>query len=712
MNSRSSDPTGFDDMVTHALNALTSIAALHGNRISTDYHQELLQFPDEFRERFALICSKHNLRAKWTKIKRWKNHQIGLPAIGFTTDHRCFIVGSAAPNEDTAELTFKVLWPGGQVEGVSIEELDEISGGQILLIAPSIEVSQSSKKYDLTWFLPTLFKYKRAIIEVVVLTIAINILGLVLPLFFQAITDKVVASQAPQTLLVLTIAVVVVSIFDVTLGAIRSIASGILGGKLDIEFGARLFRHLISLPQQYFQQNSVGESIARLKELETIRAFLTSSVLMAVLDFAFSFVFLVVMWSYSKTLTLVVLATLPIYVVITIAIMPELTRRLEEKFRLSAKSQSFLVECVSGASTVKTLALENVFAGRWERLLPNYIASTIRVTNITAVGAALIQLITKLTTIAIIYVGVSEVIGGSMSLGALIAFNMLAGQITGPILRISQLWSELQQVGVSVRRLGDILDVSPEKSQAGTVLKRASGQLDMEAVTYSYPGANRAAVRAISVSIKPGEVVGVIGPSGSGKSTFAKLALRLLVPTHGRIRLDGFDIATIDNSSLRNRIAYVFPETRLFSMSIANNIAIGRPGMSFEEIVEVSKRANAHDFILQLPAGYETILAEQNGGLSTGQAQRIAIARALASNPSVLMLDEATNALDSESEQAIQRSLELIKASCTVIVIAHRPSSLNGVSRILCFDDGMLVEDGSVDQLRANPKSVYSRLFE
>jgi len=475
--------------------------------------------------------------------------------------------------------------------------------------------------------------------------------------------------------------------------------------------GAQLFRHLLALPLAYFEARRVGDTVARVRELEHIRQFLTSSSVTVVLDVVFIAVFLAVMWLYSSMLTLVVMASLPLYAILSIAITPTIRTRLNEKFNRGAENQSFLVEAVGGIQTVKALAVEPPLQRRWDEQLAGYVQASFRATSLITIAGQLATFIQKTTTIAVMWVGAYQVIDGALSIGELIAFNMLAGQVTGPLLRMVNLWQEFQQVGISIQRLGDVLNTRPEPaySPARTTLPRIAGQITFDDVTFRYRPDGRPVLQQVSFSLQPGQVIGMVGRSGSGKSTIAKLMQRLYVPERGRVLVDGVDLAQVDPAWLRRQVGVVLQENFLFNRSVRDNIALTDPGLSMDRVMHAAKLAGAHEFILELPDGYDTIVGEHGCALSGGQRQRIAIARALVANPRILIFDEATSALDYESEAIIQQNMAQICKGRTVIVIAHRLSTVRPAHRIYVLDKGQIFEDGTHDDL-VKRNGMYARL--
>ncbi len=562
-------------------------------------------------------------------------------------------------------------------------------------------MSDLSRRFDITWFLGAIHKYRHLLGEVLVASFFLQLLALVSPLFFQVVIDKVLVHRSMSTLDVLVIGLLGISIFEAILGTLRTYLFAHTTNRIDVELGARLFRHLLALPIAYFQARRVGDSVARVRELENIRQFLTSSALTLVIDLFFTFVFIAVMFYYAPLLTFVVLGAFPIYIAISVGATPAFRRRLDEKFRRGAENQAFLVESVTGVEMQR----------RWEEQLAGYVAASFRVISLNNTASQAVQLVNKVTVVLILYFGAKLVIEGNLSVGELVAFNMLASRVSAPVLRLAQMWQDFHQARLSVARLGDILNTMPEPSfsPGRAALPAIRGQVTFEHVTFRYRVDASEILHDVSFSVSPGQVVGIVGSSGSGKSTLAKLVQRLYVPESGRVLVDGVDLTMVDLAWLRRQIGVVLQENVLFNCSVAENIALADPAVPMERIIAAAKLAGAHDFILELTEGYDTIIGERGSSLSGGQRQRIAIARALMSNPRILIFDEATSALDYESERAIQENMKEISTGRTVFIIAHRLSTVRHADRIITIERGRIVEDGSHDQLiRSNGR--YAKL--
>jgi subfamily B ATP-binding cassette protein HlyB/CyaB len=592
--------------------------------------------------------------------------------------------------------------PGRAVEKVDRAALDAMWDGSLVLITTRESRGATGKRFDLTWFIPQMVRYRRLIGEVLLITFVLNLLGLAAPLLFQNVIDKVLAHNALSTLNVLAFGFVAISLWETMFGWIRSRLYSETSQKIDVELGARLFRHLLALPLSYFEKRRVGDTVTRVRQLETVREFLTTASLTVLVDPLFTIVFMIAMVIYSPPLFAIVAVSLVGYVAVSLFVTRPLRARIEEKFERGAASNALLVESVTGIQTVKASAVEPQWQDRWERQLAAYSASALRVTNLGTTGSQAVELISKLSFAAILFFGARSVIAGTLTVGGLVAFNMFAQRVSGPVIRMAQLWQDFQQVRISVERLGDILNHPAEpQSPSKLDMPPMKGAVTFEKVRFRYAPDQPPAVEEVSLSIAPGQSIGIVGSSGSGKSTLTKLLQKLYIAESGRVLVDGIDVAQLDPTWLRRQIGVVLQENILFNRSIRENIALVSPAMPFERVMKAARLAGAHEFILQQPQGYDTPIVERGVNLSGGQRQRIAIARALVTDPRILILDEATSALDAESEEIIRRNLKAISKGRTVLVIAHRLSAVRDCDRIIAIEKGRIVESGSHNELIA-----------
>ena len=584
--------------------------------------------------------------------------------------------------------------------------------GELILVTSRAALSGALAKFDFTWFIPSLVKHRKLLGEVLLISFMLQLFALVSPLFFQVVMDKVLVHKGVTTLDVLIIGLVIVVVFESVLNGLRSYVFSHTTSRIDVELGAKLFRHLVALPLAYFQARRVGDSIARVRELENIRSFLTGNALTVLLDVVFSIVFIAVMMMYSVPLTLIVLVSLPLYFALSLGVVPLLRQRLDVKFARGAENQAMLVETVTGIQTVKATALEPAFSRRWDSQLASYVSASFKTQNLASVANEGINLTAKLVNAATLWYGAHLVMDNQLTVGQFVAFNMFAQRVAQPIMRMAQLWTEFQQTGISVARLGDILNTRTEVAPTSSAqLPTLKGRITLDQLTFRYRPEAAPVLNGISLDIQAGEVIGIVGRSGSGKSTLTKLVQRLYSPEGGRLLVDGMDIGLVDAAQLRRQVGVVLQENLLFNRSVRENIAITDPAAPIEAVMRVARLAGAHDFISELAEGYDTIVGEQGSTLSGGQRQRVAIARALFTNPRILILDEATSALDYESEAIIQRNMAQICQGRTVLIIAHRLSAVRHAHRIVVMDKGRIVESGPHETLVRQPKGLYAYLW-
>jgi ATP-binding cassette subfamily B protein len=600
------------------------------------------------------------------------------------------------------------LDPMQSAKSIHRSEVEPYWGNELWLV----ETIQKQERFNLSWFLPAVWKYRTLLIEVLVASLTLQILGLATPLITQVVIDRVMVQGSLPTLDVMAIAMLGVAIFECVLGILRLFIFTHTARRLDLSLSAQLFRHLMRLPLAYFESRRVGDTVARVQELENIRQFLTGTALTVVLDSIFAVVYLALMFFYSIPLTGVALAVLPLYAALTLTTTPVLRNWLNETFNRSADSQSFLVETVTGIHSVKAHAAEKPSRDRWEGLFARYIRTSFKASTTSNISNNLGDFLTNFSYLLILWVGAHLVIKQNLTVGQLVAFQMLSGRVTGPLLRLVQLWQNLQQVLLSVDRIGDILNVAPEAEPgSGLVLPPLHGQVKFDQVFFRYNPAQEPVLKGISFNVEPGMLVGVVGRSGSGKSTLSKLLQRLYLPESGQILVDGFDIKSADLYSLRSQMGVVLQEDFLFNGNILDNISLGRADISAEQVIEAARLAVAHDFISELPHGYETNVGERGTALSGGQRQRVALARLFLSNAPILVLDEATSALDSETEQQVLQNLQRVAENRTVFLIAHRFAPLKRADLILVMEKGVIAEKGTHDEL-LRMKGLYWSLYQ
>ena len=634
---------------------------------------------------------------------------IPLPAI-LGLREGGFVVAAAAAEKGRIRLVDPVARAAREM---TLEEAAAASSGVAVLVTRRLGgAGIDPNTFGFRWFWPSILRYRRPLAHVLIASLFVQLFALATPIFFQLVVDKVLVHKGMSTLVVLVLGMVTLGLFETVLQFLRSYTLSHTTNRIDVELGRRLFHHLFRLPLAYFETRAAGQTVARMRELETIRSFLTGQGLTALIDLVFTLVFIGVMLIYSVELTLVVLLSIPVYVVIAALLRPVLREQINERFNRGARSQQFLVESIVGAQTLKAASVEPMMQAQWEERLASYVSKSFDAGVTGSLGQNLIQYVSKVTTALILFIGAQAVIAGSMSVGELIAFNMIASQVVQPILRLSQLWQDFQQVQVSVSRLGDILNAPPEPvPQNLLTLPPPRGAIAFRNVTMRYRPDSPDALKGVTLEIAAGEVIGIVGASGSGKSTLTKLVQRLSGPQTGQVMIDGVDAAQLDPGWLRRQIGVVLQENILFNRSIHENIALGDPAMPRAAVMQAARLAGADEFIAQLPQGYDTMIEERGANLSGGQRQRIAIARALVTNPRILILDEATSALDYESERIIQENMRAIVRGRTVIIIAHRLAAVRPCSRIVGMARGEIVEVGSHEELLRKPGGLYAHLW-
>jgi len=676
----------------------------------------------------ARAAKQINLKSRKMALSQLANHALDkslFPAIAQHKNGQFFIVANVkqAPSksgDERSQLTFliqDVTQPAPQI--LSEEQFQNISSGELLLFSKRTHWIDEKAKFGLSWFVPAIKKYKKYLGDVLAASFFIQLLGVASPVFFQIVIDKVLVHKGMTTLDVLAVGFFLVITFEVLLTALRTYLFAHTTNRIDVELGSKLYQHLLNLPAHFFATSRVGQTVARVKELDKIREFITGTSLTLALDVLFGVVFIALMFFYAPLLTWIVIGTIPAYVLLSVLITPALRQKLEQQFQRSADNHAFLVESVTGAETIKSLAVEPNMREQWDDKLAAYVSTAFSTHNLSNIYQQLAAYINKIGSLLTLYFGAIAVVAGELTIGQFIAFNMLAQRVSGPIMRLVNVWQEFQQANISLKRLGDILNLPTEQGHTLSrntlpnkhTLPNIAGKVEFQNVTFRYQVQQPATLSEVSFSVAAGEVIGLVGRSGSGKSTLTKLIQRLYLPEAGRVLVDGADLAMVDPAWLRQQIGVVLQENFLFNRSVRENIALAEPGTPFENVINAAKLAGAHDFILELPEGYDTLVGEQGSSLSGGQRQRIAIARALLSNPRILIFDEATSALDYESEHIIQQNMRDICQGRTVFIIAHRLSAVRLANRIFVVEKGRIAEQGNHPQLLAQ-QGIYHTLYQ
>lgn len=662
--------------------------------------------PEQWHLELLRILKEFEFKAKWLSYKPEEKsiNELSLPFIARLNGSFVVIM----KRNEKQILVYSVEQNRPVV--VPLEEFQQQWDGYAFFMTPKLKLNKLPKRFNLQWFLPVFWKFKRFFYEVLAASFLLQVFTLITPLFTQVIIDKVLVHKGFSTLDVLMTGLIIIAVFQMVLGYLRTYIFTVLTNKVDVVLGARLYNHIVSLPLRYFESRRVGETVARVKELETIRSFISGSSLVLIIDTAFCFIFIIAMFWYSPLLCLVAIALIPFMVLLNLIATPIYRKRIQTKFEANAESQSFLVESVTGASTVKALALEQKFSRRWEDLLGHYVKTSFDVNNVANVANSLGGFLQHLSTLLILWVGAHQVMAGKLSVGQLVAFQMLAGQVSGPVLRLVSVWQQFQQTRISIDRIGDIMNLPKESDGRGEMSPIRQGEIFFEKVSFRYNHDEPQAVKNINVKLAPGVMVGIVGPSGSGKSTLVKLLQRMYDLEEGRIFVDNIDISKYNPAAYRRQIGTVLQENYLFCGTVRENIAIGRPGATMEEVERAARMSGAHDFIVQMKAGYDTVIGERGDSLSGGQRQKIAISRAMLVNPRILIFDEATSALDALSEKEVLEAIQKVRKNRTVLMIAHRLAAVQKADVILVMNKGMIVEYGNHEQLMKR-NGMYATMY-
>ncbi len=596
----------------------------------------------------------------------------------------------------------------------SPQAFEEIWGpeGEILLVETTDQTPQ--QKFGLGWFVPSLKKYRGVLSMVLLASLFVQIFGLANPLMVQVIIDRVISQNSPDTLQVLGIFLIIVAIFEAILTSLRTYLFVDTTNRIDMALGAEIIDHLLRLPLRYFDRRPVGELSSRVNELENIRQFLTGTALTVVLDALFSVVYILVMFLYSVKLTFVALATIPAFMVLTFFVSPIVRRQLRAKAERNAETQSFLVEALSGVQTVKAQNMELKTRWKWQQKYARYVSDGFKTVLTSTTAGSASGFLNKISGLLVLWVGATLVLDGTLTLGGLIAFRIISGYVTQPLLRLTQLWQNFQETALSLERLSDIIDHPQEQAEedrAQIPMPEITGNVTYENLSFRFAPSGPLQLVNVNLEFYAGEFIGVVGQSGSGKSTLMKLLPRLYNAESGRILIDGYDISKVELYSLRQQVGIVPQDSLLFEGSIQENIALTNPQANTESIIRAATIANAHDFIMDLPGGYNSRVGERGSSLSGGQRQRIAIARTVLQNPRLLILDEATSALDYDTEAQVCRNLKEWADHRTVFFITHRLSTIRQADRILVMDKGSVVELGTHEELMAL-KGRYYCLYE
>ena len=655
------------------------------------------------------IAGKYNVKSTLIRPTVEELREIEYPAIAKMNDGSYLTIGSA---NDEVLLVIDVKQ--GKAVALPTKDFLESWSNELLIFSASFSWTYFKKRFNVDWFVKVLKHYKKPLGEVLAASFFLQLMGIGMPLITQVIIDKVIGNEGWSTLTVIGCSMVVFFFMQSLLTFVKTYMLNHTTNKLDAILGTRLFRHLISLPLPYYERRRVGDTLMRVGALSQIREFITGTGLMTMLDVFFSVVFIALMLWYSVPLTLIALAIVPLYIVQNIWAVPIIKRKIEAVWRTGAMNNAFMVESITNIETIKSLAIEPQFVNKWENLLARYVRTTFENVKFNLVINAFSGVLQGIITMAILWYGGHMVMEGYFTLGQLIAFQMLSGQATAPLTKLLTMWPQVQQVGLALERIGDILNtpmepIVHEMGKRGE--ERIDGAIEIQDVSFRYRVDLPLVLQNINLKISPGEKIGIVGRSGSGKSTLTNLVQNLYIPESGTITVGGINTKEANLGWLRNQIGVVMQENYLFNSSVRDNIAVSRPTATMDEIIRAARLAGAHDFILELKEGYDTKVGERGDSLSGGQRQRVAIARALLANPPILIFDEATSALDYESERIILNNMEAIGAQRTMLIIAHRLSAVRNCNKIIVVDKGQIVESGTHNQLLAMG-GLYRHLYD
>jgi ATP-binding cassette subfamily B protein len=698
-----------------AVQCLTAIAQHHGLQVNPERLLDEFALPAQEPAPNLLLrmAGEIGLKAKM-QLLTWRGllAQKGVfPVMARMSDGSGVIVVGV---KEEGEGKVAVVDPGSEEAGVAMLDRDAFCRrwqGETLFLKRNHAMSDPNQPFSLRWFIPEILKQKAAFRDIAITAIMLHLLALASPIFFQLVIDKVLVHHSVPTLWVLTAGIVVALLFEAAFGFLRQYLALAATNKIDMRLTRRVFSHLLSLPIDYFESTTAGVVNRHMQQLERIRSFLTGRLFFTALDATALIIFLPIMFAYSAKLASITLVFTCLIAAVVGALVPAYQRRLNKLYTAEGMRQSMLVETIHGIRTVKALAIEPAQRRTWDQRSADAISSHFEVGRISIIGNSITDLLGKLLPVAIIVIGAQDVFDQTLTVGVLIAFQMLSGRVVQPLVQIVGLVNEYQETALSVRMLGEVMNRPPEGRAGSAGLRpQLQGRISFEEVAFRYPGAPSNALDHASFTIPAGAVVGIVGRSGSGKTTLTKLIQGLYPLQGGIIRFDNTDAREIELSHLRRQIGVVLQENFLFRGTVRENIAATRPDASFEDIVEAAEAAGAAEFIERLPHGYDTMLEENASNLSGGQKQRLSIARSLLAKPRILILDEAASALDPESEAIFIRNLSRIAVGRTVIMISHRLSTLVNAHAILVMQQGRLMDSGRHEELLARC-STYQQLW-
>lgn len=702
-----------------SLKCFSLVARHHGVDISVDQivHQYSLADEEPSMRRLLRICKDNGFRAKHTKLKWDQLIQMGdaYPTIAMLKNGNFVILVGMRQSEEEGQVEDQVAVFDPMADRhdflfLNREAFEGSWNGDAILTKRKFSVLDKEQPFSLRWFIPEIAKQGIAFFDVAVAAIFIYAIALITPLFFQIVIDKVLVNNAMATLQVVTIGICIALIFDAVLDFLRGFLLLHATSKIDVRVATRTFTHLLNLPVTFFETITAGVLTKHMQQTSKIREFLTGSLFMTMLDSAALLVFLPILFFYSSALSLVVLGFSALLALVIFLLLGPYRKRLEELYEAEGNRQAMLVESIHGIQTVKALGMEPIQRKAWDQKSASAVAMHFRVGKISITATSISKFLEKLMTVTVIWVGASLVLSGDLTVGALVAFQMISGRVTGPLVQLVSLVHSYQEAALSVRMLGSVMN-RPEESGLGRGLQPViDGRIDFENITFHYIPTSPPALDRVSLTIPAGKVIGIVGRSGSGKTTLTRLVQGMYANQQGIIRVDGIDMRELDIAHLRRNMGVVLQENFLFRGTVRENIAMSKSNATFPEVVYAAKMAGAAEFIERLPQSYDTMLEESGSNLSGGQKQRLAIARALLTDPRILIFDEATSALDPESEAIVQSNLNRIANGRTVIIVSHRLSTLTGCDGIIVLEQGEVSMVGTHQQLLDQCK-VYQELW-
>jgi subfamily B ATP-binding cassette protein HlyB/CyaB len=687
--------------------ALQGLCALHRKPFSNELARQQLAAPYTV-ESLSRAALAYGFDATLRKVKAEKLQGVSFPLVAWMQPEVPAAQGSAESVQDPAIISTVDAADVNAAPDAALALILQADATHILLIGPadatpvtmtlaqfkiryqghvtqitpqvvagtdpdSDLLAQQGRRFGFSWFVPELLKHKKLWQEVLLASLVIQLIALATPLFTQTIIDKVVVHHTQSTLIVIAIGMAVFMLFSAGLSWLRQYLVLHTGNRVDAVLGSAVFERLFKLPPMYFQHRPTGVIAARLHGVETIREFIASAAVTMVLDLPFLLIFVAIMFYYSVTLTLIVLAILSVIVGLSLLVAPLFQSRLQEQFQHGARNQAYLTEHIVGLETVKSLQLEPQLNSTYSGYLASYLAAGFATKQLANSYNSVANLLEQVMTLLVLAIGAYTVMHSTeFTIGMLVAFQMFSGRLSQPMLRLVGLWQQFQQASLSIARLGDLMNAPIEPYSVIPARDTArAGKVEIDRIAFRYAEHLPLVYENLSLTIQPGQTIGIMGPSGCGKSTLAKLLQGFYQPSAGRILVDGVDIRYLSANELRSHFGVVPQETTLFSGTIYHNLQLASPNATFEQITAACKMAEIHSTIEALPQGYQTEIGERGAGLSGGQKQRIAIARALLKRPSILVFDEATSALDGPTAEHFAQTINALKGKVTMLFITH-----------------------------------------